>query len=173
MGVRISPDVADDRLEQPPRNGMLDDPAHSRQWVARRLQRALSMERWGAPLRTGLAHGKDGPHRILAAHAAAAEERIRRLVDLIRLLGSEPYATLGGTPFARTAGNALAVVSRSLADRAADWLATHTLGEYEALEAFVDAAPGIPSDIVNAIAPLHQEVVDEAKSLRIIGARRT
>ena len=168
--MRSTPDATEDRFEQPSSNGMLDDPTLSRQWVARRLQRALSVERWGAPLRAGLAGGKDGPHRILVIHAAAAEERAQRLVELIQLLGSEPYSALGvSPPFTRAAGRSLAAVSRSLADRAAEWLAEHTLGEYEALNAVVEDAPGIPDEISYAIAPLRQKALEEARSLQIIG----
>ncbi len=168
--MKITPDAMEGRFEEPSSNGMLDDPALSRQWVARRLQRALSVELWGAPLRVGLAGGKDGPHRILAVHAAAAEARAQRLVEPIRLLGSEPYSALGvSPPLTRAAGRALAAVSRGMADRTAEWLAEHTLSEYEALNAFVEDAPGIPAEIAYAIVPLQQQVLEEARSLQIIG----
>ena len=95
--------------------------------------------------------------------------RAQRLVELIRLLGSEPYSSVGASePVTRASGRVLATISRRLADQAAAWLAEHTLSEYEALEAFVDDAPGIPSEIVYGIAPLYQEVVEEARSLEII-----
>ncbi len=170
--VTNTSDATEGRFEPSSSDGMLDDPALSRQWVARRLQRALSVERWGTPLRVGLAGGKDGPHRILALHAAAAEARAQRLVELIRLLGSEPYSVLGvSPPLTRTAGRTLAALSRRLADRAAEWLAEHTLGEYDALEAFMEDALGIPAEISYAIAPLHQQVLEEVRSLQIIGGR--
>ncbi len=153
---------------------MLDDPTLSRQWVARRLQRALSVERWGAPLRAGLAGGKDGVHRILAVQAAASEARAQRLVDLIQVLGSEPYSAVGvSTPLTRAAGRTLAAVSRGLANHAAAWLAEHTLSEYETLKAFVEDAPGIPAEISYGLAPLHREVVAEARALEIIGGPTT
>lgn len=143
---------------------MLDDPAHSRQWVARRLQRALTVERWGAPARAGLARADRGD--VLAAQARAAEQRAAELQALIRDVGSVPYPSHGiGAPLARAATALLGALSRSLSARAARRIAEHTLAEYRALQAFVEGAPGVAPELSTRIAPLHRQAAAELQEL--------
>jgi hypothetical protein len=148
---------------------MLEEPSLSRQWVARRLQRALALERWGAPLRRGLARLPGPPGEALAGHALAAEERAARLDELIRKVGSTPYPVGRiASPIARLLAATLARTSAALGWRAATRLAAHTLSEYASLAAFIDGAPGIPDDIGLTLAPLHGQVEDELNRLQAV-----
>ncbi|HEX9698023.1 MAG TPA: hypothetical protein VGD06_01070 [Acidobacteriota bacterium] len=148
---------------------MLEEPSLSRQWVARRLQRALALERWGSPLRRGLARLPGPPGEALASQALAAEERAARLDELIRRVGSTPYpAGRIGAPIARRLAATLARASVELGWRAATRLAAHTLSEYASLAAFIDGAAGIPDDIGAALAPLRDQVEDEMNRLRAV-----
>jgi hypothetical protein len=143
---------------------MLDDPAHSRQWVARRLQRALTVERWAAPARAGLA--RRDQDRVLAAQARASQDRAVQLQALIRDVGSVPYPSHGvGAPLARAAARLLAALSRRLAARLARRIAEHTLAEYRALQAFVEDAPGVPEGLAARVAPLQQQALTELQQL--------
>lgn len=147
-----------------PRAGMLDDPSHSRQWVARRLQRALTVERWAAPARAGLARRDEAG--VLAAQAQASARRAVQLEALIRDLGSVPYRSHGvGAPFARAATALLGALSGRLAARVARRIAEHTLAEYRALQAFAEDAPGVPAGLTARIAPLQQEALVELREL--------
>lgn len=152
--------------------GMLEDPSLSRQWVARRLQRALTVERWGAPARAGLARRTGRP--ILAAHAAAAERRATQLQALIREIGAVPYASRGiGAPLARAGAVLLGGLNRRLAAGMARRIAEHTLAEYRALAAFVEDAPGVPAELSARIAPLQQQALAELRELEGAGTRAT
>lgn len=145
---------------------MLDDPSLSRQWVARRLQRALTVERWGAPARAGLAHIGGTPGHLLAEQADASRRRADHLETLIHEIGAEPYPSSGiGAPVARTVTRLLATVSARLGERLAHNLAEHTLSEYQSLEGFVQDAAGVPRDLHRRITPLHQEVAHELERL--------
>jgi hypothetical protein len=145
---------------------MLDEPSLSRQWVARRLQRALTVERWGGPARTGLSRlrGKEG--RLLVEQGQAAEKRALILESLIREIGAEPYSTLGiGAPTTRLASALLGRTSGYLARRLATLIAEHTLSEYRALEAFVQDAPGVPAGIFDRVTPMRAQSAHELEAL--------
>ena len=70
---------------------IFEEPSLSRQWVVRRLQRALTVERWAGPARDGLAHGAE----TLRGHGTTSAGRAEILESLIRDVGSEPYPSYG------------------------------------------------------------------------------
>ena len=116
--------------------GMLEDPGLSRQWILRRLQRALSTDRLGAALRFALKRGIGTSLREgLQRHAEATAQRTVVLEGLIRQLGGEPYFSLGvSTTLARGAGWITGVFGgRGLSLTIVQRLAHHSLAEYEAL----------------------------------------
>lgn len=146
--------------------GMLDEPSLSRQWVARRLQRALSVERWGAPLRAGLARIGGEHGRTLSQHGKNAAQRARGLEALIRSIGSEPYGSWGvGAPLTRAAAALVAYTGTTVTRRVSLLMAEHTLSEYSALEALVQKAPGVPEDLFDALTPMHDESEREFRQL--------
>lgn len=161
--------VQNDTKAQTPRpgaEGMLDEPSLSRQWVARRLQRALSVERWCGSLREGFARNPAKTGKILLKHATSAKIRALRLESLIRETGSEPYGSWGlGFTTARFGGWLLARLNLGLMRRAAKLVAEHTLSEYETLEAFVQDAPGIDNALSEAIEPMHAQLGSELDEL--------
>lgn len=153
-------------LEKTSTTGMLDEPSLSRQWVARRLQRALSVERWGAPLRAGLARTGGERGRTLGEHGENAAQRARALEALIRSIGSEPYGSWGvGAPLTRAAATLVARTSTTVTRRVSLLMAEHTLSEYSALEALVQKAPGVPEDLFDALTPMHDESEREFRQL--------
>ena len=145
---------------------MLDEPSLSRQWVARRLQRALSVERWGAPLRTGLARVGGEQGRTLRRHGENAAQRARALEALIRSVGAVPYGSWGvAAPLTRAAAALVGYSSAALTRRVSLLMAEHTLSEYSALEALVQEAPGVPRDLFDALTPMHGESELEFRQL--------
>ena len=149
---------------------MLDEPSISRQWVARRLQRALSMERWCGALREGFGQKQDRTGQILRAHSGNAESRALRLESMIRETGSEPYGSwgLGFKATARLGGSALAHLSLRLMYQAAELIAEHTLSEYVNLMAFLEDATGIDRALPEAIKPMHLQALVELEELKKI-----
>ncbi len=145
---------------------IFDEPSISRQWVARRLQRALTVERWGGPARTGLSHLGGEAGRLLLEHGQAAGKRAQTLESLIRDVGAEPYYAVGiGAPTTRFATALLGRTNGYLAHRLATLIATHTQSEYCALEAFVQDAPGVSADIFDRVTPMRAQCVHELEAL--------
>lgn len=150
----------------PAAQGMLDEPSLSRQWVARRLQRALSVERWGAPLRVGLARVGGEGGRTLSNHGDTAARRARVLEELIREVGAEPYGAWSvGAHLTRAAASLVGHGSTGASRRIALLMAEHTLSEYRALEALVQEAPGVPADLHDAVTPMIDESARELREL--------
>ena len=148
---------------------MLDEPSLSRQWVARRLQRALSVERWCWALRDGFARKPGRTEQILREHSDNAEARALRLESMIREAGSEPYGAWGlGFKAARLGGSILAHLSLRLMYQAAELVAEHTLSEYVTLAAFLQDAPGIDEALPEAIEPMHLQALAELEELKKI-----
>jgi len=145
---------------------MLDEPSLSRQWVARRLQRALSVERWGAPLRLGLARVGGDQGRTLSSHGETAARRARVLEELIRGVGAEPYGSWAiGARLTRATASLVGRASGAASRRIAMLMAEHTLSEYGTLEALVQEAPGVPRELPDAIRPMYEESAREFKEL--------
>ena len=147
---------------------MLDDASLSRQWVARRLQHALTMERWWAPLRHGLARrATTAQGQEAAEQALSSQQRAEELSQIIRSLGSEPYRSFGiGAPLARAAGWLVATFSPRLATWMGRHLVEHSWAEYEALAAFVEGATGVPAELAGAVAELRDDAARDARSSR-------
>ena len=138
---------------------MLDEPQLSRQWVVRRMQRALTIDRTAAALLRGLAHGGGARRPALARAAEEAAGRAERLLELIRAIGSVPYPSWGvASTAARWAGRFAARLPWSWQRYALRRLAAFTLAEYDALRAFVRTAVGIP----DSVRPAAPELFDSA-----------
>ena len=149
---------------------MLDEPSLSRQWVTRRLQRALSVERWCWALRGGFARKPGRTGQILREHSDNSESRALRLESMIREAGSEPYGTSGlGFKAARLGGSVLAHLSLRLMYQAAELIAEHTLSEYVSLMAFLEDATGFDRALPEAIKPMHLQALVELEELKKIG----
>ena len=162
--MKVAPEGPE--VANPINEGIFDEPSISRQWVARRLQRALTVERWGGPARTGLSRvaGKEG--RLLVEQGKSAEERTRVLESLIRDVGAEPYSTLGiGAPTTRFITALLGRTSGYLTRRLANLIAEHTLSEYRSLEALVENAPGVPADLLDRVTPMRAQSAEELEAL--------
>ena len=143
---------------------MLDEPSLSRQWVVRRLQRALSMENRHAPLWRGMARRIDAPwDSVVGSSAVASRERARAIAEIIERLGSSPYPTFGfAQPLCSAAGSLLGVLSRRAALFTSRRAASHALAEYVGLAALVDGAEGVPEDLLDAVTPLLATAASEA-----------
>jgi len=164
--VRNAPQASDNAHPVAEGGGIFAEPSISRQWVARRLQRALTVERWGGPARTGLSHLRGEGGRLLLAHGRTAGKRAQTLELLIREVGAEPYFAFGiGAPTTRFTTALLGRTSGYLAHRLATLIAEHTLSEYRALEAFVQDAPGVPADIFDRVTPMRAQSADELEAL--------
>jgi hypothetical protein len=141
---------------------IFEEPSLSRQWVVRRLQRALTVERWAGPARDGLAHGADR----LRPHGQTSADRAELLESLIREVGSEPYPSYGiAAPMTRFATGIVGRLCPPLARRAGCFLATYTMAEYRALTAFVEGAPGVPGDLMDRVTPLEAQTRGEFDDL--------
>lgn len=144
---------------------MLDDPGHLRQWLARRLQRALTLERWGEGLRRGL--GRQGPpwEAVLREGAVASARRRRRLHRLLRQLDVPPYGSLGlASPLGRLLGSLLALISSRGARAATARLLEHTLAEYTTLTALVKDSPGLAEVVTEDVRRLLGSARREARA---------
>jgi len=151
---------------RPAAEGLFDEPSISRQWVARRLQRALTVERWGGPARDGLSRIGGDEGLILAEQGRSAHKRALTLEGLIREIGAEPYPSWGiGAPTTRLAGGLLGSTSRALSRRLAHLIAEHTLSEYHTLEALVQDAPGVPPGLVERVTPMREQSLREFEAL--------
>lgn len=135
---------------------MLDNPDLSRQWVLRRLQRALTLDLAAAAWQGGIATTAGATHRAgvrsLAEHAQQRTVVLRRLISE---LGSEPYSSIGlARAAARIGGLLTGIVGRWAWQPFVRQLAEHTLSEYDVLRAFVDGANGVEIDLQPHVAPL-------------------
>lgn len=146
---------------------MLEDPDLSRQWVLRRLQRALALDRAGAALRRGISSTARGPARdTVARYAEHAQARAAAVADAIGRSGGVPYSSVG---LARAASRAGGTVLGLLGARA--WaplvlrLAQHTLSEYESLAALLKDAPGVPAEMAATVEPLVEGIAHETAEI--------
>ena len=145
------------------RNGMLDDPGLSRQWILRRLQRALTLDRAGAALHRGIASTGRGPVAVAVARRAVhAEGRADALTEAIGRIGAVPYSSVGlARAVCRLGGAALGLLGARVWSPVVRRLGDHTLAEYESLAAFVNDAPGVPADLSTTVRPLVESIADE------------
>lgn len=143
---------------------MLDEPSLSRQWIVRRLQRALGMEQRHASLWAGMA-GRAGKRwdSVVRASSESAAARAATLVAAIEELGSAPYPTvrIAGSLWS-AAGWLLGTASRRAAVYTSRRAAAHALAEYVALSALVDGAAGVPESFIETVSPLLATAVSDA-----------
>jgi len=103
----------------------------------------------------------------MAEHAAHSAARRRELEALIRDIGSQPYPSWGiGARLTPPLTGCVAMVSLRVATRVATTLAEHTLSEYRTLEAFVEDAPGVATEIRRRVGPMQEQAVSELAALR-------
>lgn len=143
---------------------MLDDPGHLRQWLARRAQQALTLERWGEGFRRGLARLEPPFGPALQSGAREARRRRQRLETLLGDLDVPPYGSLGlAARLGRLAGSLLARLSSRGGRAAADRLVEHTLAEYTSLVALTEDSPRTPPSGVEAARELLESASREAR----------
>ncbi len=133
-----------------------DHPDLSRQWVLRRLQRALTADLAAAALLSGLAASVQTRHRALltdlANGTAARAEELRRLIVE---LGSAPYSSIGlGRKLSTTGGYVLGWAGTALWRPCIRRLATHMLSEYDLLIGLAEGAGGVDPLLVERLRPL-------------------
>ncbi len=134
---------------------LFDEPSISRQWVLRRLQKALTTDLAAGAFETGLSRSCSRPDReLLSELAEAAETRAGTVREMIIVEGGTPYQSIG---LARACSR---VGGLFLGPLAFAWrpglrlLAEHTLQEYDALLAQVRTAPGISDQLAPQAEPL-------------------
>ncbi len=146
--------------------GMLDHPQLTRQWLLRRLQRALTFDLATAAFRLGLAGTARGSSStVLATHGQRAKARAESISAAIVQLGSAPYSSLGlSRAAARLGGGVLGLAGewawRPLLQR----LAHHTLSEYDTLRGFLRGQSDLPlADLNRASAKWMTEIAEEVR----------
>ncbi len=144
-----------------------DHPDLSRQWVLRRLQRALTTDLAAAALLSGLSSSARRPHRAtLAELGSGTAARAETLRALIRELGSAPYSSMGLARGLCTAGGyALGWAGVALWRSCVRRLAAHTLSEYDLLIGLVDGAGGVDPRLVERLRPLLVSARSQHQSL--------
>ncbi len=157
---------------EPVVQGMLDEPSLSRQWIVRRLQRALSMENRHAPLNQGMARRIGAPwDSVVSESSSSARERARTIAEIIEELGISPYPTLAfARPLCSTAGWLLGSVGPRVALFASRRASSHALAEYVALAALVDGAEGVPEKLIDSVTPLLVTATSEASVFQEIAS---
>ena len=147
---------------------MLDDPGLSRQWVLRRLQRALTLDLAAGAYRRGLrrfARQTDGA--FLRRFETAAADRCETARTMIRELGSTPYSSVGLARLAARLGGTVSAAVGAFAWRPLlRRLVDETVAEYDALAAFLDDAVGVPTGLAERIRVHEDEIRAEAEWLR-------
>ena len=149
------------------RDMLLKHPNHSRQWVLRRLQRALTLDLAAAAFEHGIARATRTARRsTIAGVAAGTAERASVVSSLIGELGSAPYSSIGlARGCAQTGGVLLGWIGPWAWRPALTRLAEHTLSEYDVLVALVDGAAGIDVDLVPRLKPLLESANHGLESL--------
>jgi hypothetical protein len=147
---------------------MLDEPSLSRQWIVRRLQRALSMDLRHASLWGGMSGRIRGPwDSVIRASGESAATRAATLAAAIEELGSVPYPTVGITgSLCSAAGWLLGTTSHRAALYTSRRAASQALAEYGALVALVDGAVGVPESFIETVSPLLATAIADAARLR-------
>ena len=136
--------------------GMLEDPGLSRQWVLRRMQRALTLDRVGSAWRAGLA-GSEPDHAgaVMQEAAAGATARADTMEALIRSVGGAAYSSIGLSPLlARWLGAGLRWLGSWAWLTLACRLARHMLSEYTNLVALIHGAAAAPPGSTKRLEPI-------------------
>ena len=146
---------------------LFDHPDLSRQWVLRRLQRALTADLAAAALLSGLAASVRKRHRpLLTDLASGAAARAARLREVIIELGSAPYSSIGlGRRLSMVGGFALGWTGAAVWRPCIRHLVAHMLSEYDLLIGLTDGAEGVSSRLVERLRPLLVSAQHQNESL--------
>jgi hypothetical protein len=135
---------------------IFDEPSISRQWVLRRLQRALTTDLAAAAFQSGISRTCRRDRRAqVAALAAAGQARADTVRTLIESEGSVPYQSIGMARLgARVGGTLVGIVGAWVWGPVLRRLAEHLLQEYDLLIAFIRDAPGVSPALAARAEPL-------------------
>jgi len=134
---------------------LFDEPSISRQWVLRRLQKALTTDLAAAAFQAGLSRSCSSSDReLLGELAEAAETRAGAVREMIVYEGGTPYQSIGLARACSRVGGLLLGPLAFVWRPALRLLAEHTLQEYDALVAHVLTAPGISDRLPPRAGPL-------------------
>lgn len=141
--------------ESDSRPGMLQDPALSRQWILRRLQKALTADLAILSLVTGLERSAgDDWAPMLALARESLHSRAALEEGLIRREGGMPYSSVGlARRASRLGGRLLGVLGARAWRPLLVRLTEHSYAELDALVAFTRGAPGISEQMAGDLAP--------------------
>lgn len=148
--------------------GMLDEPAHLRQWVLRRLQRTRTVELWAASLRAGMARFRRGAGSgALADEARRSDERAAELAAIIEELDGVPYSQLGiARRLAGMVGALLGLLGGRLCRSVLRRVVTFTMTEYDSLAGLAHQGPGLPPDLADRLEALGAATAQELARLQ-------
>jgi hypothetical protein len=147
---------------------IFEEPSISRQWVLRRLQRALTTDLAAASFQRGISKTCRRDRRaIVAALAASGESRADRLRTLITSEGSVPYQSIGMARLgARFGGGLIGIVGAWAWAPLLRRLTEHMLQEYDLLVAFARDAPGVSADLATHAEPLLESARSDFTAIR-------
>ncbi len=140
---------------------LFDEPSISRQWVLRRLQKALTTDLAAGAFQRGL--GRSCPRadrELLATLAEGAETRATAVREMIVGEGGAPYQSIGLARACSHAGGTLLGPLTFAWRPGMRLLAEHMLQEYDALVAQVRTAPGVS----DALTPSAEPLLESARS---------
>lgn len=145
---------------------LFDDPGHSRQWVLRRLQRALTLDLAAAALMRGISATARADAKTARLAALAAQSRADGVRGIITGLGSVPYSSVGLARAAASTGGRLLGLLGSWSWRyPTRRLAEHTYSEYDLLRAFIEGSTGVDQELAAEVAPLLASARDAHRML--------
>ena len=158
--------MSSEPAEAPPANAF-DHPDLSRQWVLRRLQRALTIDLAAAALLSGLATSVQKCHQpLLSSLANSSAARAETLRSLILELDSAPYSSIGlGRKVSTVGGFALGWTGAAIWRPCVRRLTEHMLSEFDLLISLADGAGGIDSHLVDRLRPLLVSAQDQNTAL--------
>lgn len=135
--------------------GLFDEPSISRQWVLRRLQKALTTDLAAGAFHAGLSRSCPRADRqLLEELAQAADARASTVREMITHEGGTPYQSVGLAQACSRVGGFLLGPLPFAWRPGLRLLAEHTLQEYNALVAQVRTAPGISDELAPRAEPL-------------------
>lgn len=155
----------DARGERP---DMLEDPGISRQWVLRRLQKALSADLAVAALLAGMERTAGGRWRETVAFAGErAADRARVARELIVHEGGAPYSSVGlARGASRVGGWLLGLLGPRIGRLVLVPVAEQSYAELDGLVAFARTASGVSGEVAARLEPEVQHCREVLDALR-------